>query len=207
MGEKRKRQRQHVLSFLALCMMAMAWITGCFRMPVRPAIVHDDGASIPCNEVVPAETVEPKAEPVPDEVACPLLDQAESYLKNGEYAEAMDAVEKAMDDCGYENAALFRRALAITIDAAASMTPSKGGTDGLSCLSGLGSPMPDNGPAAQCWLAILNELSDLKMEAQRLKAADAFQKKRITALKDQLEQLKAVDLELGTPDTDEDSHE
>lgn len=207
MGEKRKRQGQYILPLSALCLVYVAMMGGCRLMPVKAASDHVEVTSSLQPEVVPVETVDTHAGPLPGAIECPLLDQAESYLANGDYPNAMDAVGKALADCGPGDGAFFRRALTIMLDAAASKAPSKGGPDALACFRELESPMPDNGPAARCWLEILNELADLKVKLQTLKAVSATQKKRIKALKSQLEQLKAVDLELGTPEADDASHE
>jgi hypothetical protein len=63
-------------------------------------------------------------------------------------------------------------------------------------------PGPDlgDGPATGCWVAALSELSAKEIEIQRLKETIHSQEETIQTLKQQITQMKAVDLELVQPE-------
>ena len=208
MGEKRKRRGKYFLSLSALCMIFMVILAGCQVMFRRAAVVSGGTAETGPLEENSAETKDRESEMQPED--CPLLDQAESHEAAGEYPLAMDAVARAVATCNDGDERNANRALGIMIRSMAHIKSQKNDVHTImGCFVNPGLPLPDQGAAARCWISVLDELMALSAEVTALKSVTASQRNRIEALKRQIEQLKAVDLELGTPEPemDEAGHE
>lgn len=187
MGGKRKRRRQYVLLFAAVCLTFSLLMTGC-RSALEPVIP---------DPYTPIDRQEAR-----------MLDQAASYLQQGNPDAAVQSVKKAIACC---NGRFGDRALHLLVTAMTDPRhPTRGATHTIRCfqLMEAGYPGGLKGPAARCWAAALIEISDQQAEIQQLKMTIQLQKHKIQTLSKQIEQMKAVDLE-PTPPTPGDniSHE
>ncbi len=129
-----------------------------------------------------------------------LLDQADKSVKNGEIADALSAVARAIS---LREGHISARALAIVRTIFAHSGYNLDNHDAaVDCLRHMEATFPQSqyDPTASCWLAGLSELTDKKAKIQELKNALRSQTATIQTLRKQIEQLKAVDLELVQPE-------
>jgi|GEM_PF-4254161 len=187
MGGKQKRHRQHVLLFFAACLIFPMMTIGCRTAP-RPLV--------------------PGPYSPEDRQESQLLDIAELFLEKKDYSGAMNAVREAISCCSGRFS--DRAAHLLVIMLSAPDNPMGIRNDVIRCVKTLEVSFPDAvyGPASRCWTAALNEFSARETEIRDLRKTIQSQRKEIRTLERQLEQLKAVDLELQPPKLgDESPHE
>jgi hypothetical protein len=219
MGRKPKRQRQHILFFIAAGLILLMMAAGCRQMVERSSRPAKDRQPT----ALPATTGEtPKAVSRPTDLTgttggttptppspggispltrteSQLLDRAQYLLQKGDSAAALRAVDKAITCC---NGRFADRALHILTDAMAQPDVAAGHrSQVIQCFDRLEAEHPEvvYGPAARCWTIALNALLRRDAEVQKLRKTNQQQRKQIQKLQKQIEQLKAVDLELETP--------
>jgi len=214
MGGKRKRPRQYILLFPAACLMLLVTAVGCRMAIERPAFPDHPGpgAKAPSEKTPsstpdePGDLPQPSVQPLEPSPTTHLarletqfLDRAAILLQKGQTEEALASVGKALTCC---EGRFSDRALQILADALArSNSAADRHGEAFACFPRLESAFPDAvyGPAAQCWAATLNALFVKDAQIQKLSHTIRIQKKRIEGLEKQIEQLKAVDLELESP--------
>jgi tetratricopeptide (TPR) repeat protein len=128
-----------------------------------------------------------------------LLDRAENLLQRGDPAAALESVDKAITCC---NGRFADRALHILNDALAQPEIAAGHhVQSIQCFDRLEAEHPEAvyGPAARCWAIALNALLARDADVKKLRKTIRQQSRQIQILQKQIEQLKAVDLELETP--------
>lgn len=134
-----------------------------------------------------------------------LLDQAEFFLQKKDYKSALNSLEKAITCCGGRFSDRTLHILAIVL--AHHDNPMSDRNDSIRCFKWLEASFPDSvyGPASRCWVAVVNEFLVYETEIRKLRKTIQFQLKEIRSLERQIEQLKAVDLELETPKPEDES--
>lgn len=203
MREKSKRHGKHFLPVSTLCLVYVLILTGCQVMMNRQGGVAEHKAEA-------ASTLSGAVDNAPkesDSVPSPLLDQAGVYLESGDYSKALDSVTRALNETENRDDLFFTRALDIMVHAMAHMDSSSNQEQNvMACFDGIDPSFPQDRASVRCWLSVLDELRELKSQVKEFKAKSVSQKNRIKTLESQIEQLKAVDLELGTPETEDDHH-
>jgi hypothetical protein len=129
-----------------------------------------------------------------------LLNQADASLASGDASKALQFVAKAVSCC---NEASSDRALQII--RAALDHPSlrlENPAEAAGCLQRLTAAAKGAGygPVAGCWVASLQELSARDAEIRKQRSTIRARTEMIETLNRQIEQLKAVDLELVQPE-------
>jgi hypothetical protein len=134
-----------------------------------------------------------------------LLDQAEFFLQKEDYKSALNSLEKAITCCGRRFPDRTLHILAIVL--AHPDNPMSDDNYPIRCFKWLESSFPDSvyGPASRCWVAVVNEFLVYETEIRNLRISIQSHLKEIRSLKRQIEQLKAVDLELQTPKPDDET--
>lgn len=138
------------------------------------------------------------------------LDQVESLQVRGEIRQALDTLSRIVSN-GFPNRKVFSdRAVHILVNALSDPDSTiDDDSHAIQCFIQLESSLPDSvyGPASSCWLSVMGEILARKNELRALKTTIRSQYKKIRTLVLQIEQLKAVDLELGTAPPEEQTHE
>jgi hypothetical protein len=158
---------------------------------------------------IPTETVEDPLTQTEMAVS-QHLDRAEDYLNRGDVKRAMEEIYLVIPHCGTCRKELADRALTVLAAGLATMEQDKSSDSFCSdCFKTLQTSHPDAifGPASSCWLAALHEIAVSRDDRHKLKSVIRAQRKKIKTLEQQLELLKAVDLELETDDAGESFHE
>ncbi len=136
-----------------------------------------------------------------DRLEAKSLAQAEKSVKQGEISKALLSVAQAIS---LRQGQVSARALGIIRAILARPEYNLDNHDSAgNCLRQLESSFPHSkyDPTASCWLTGLSELTDKKAKIQELRNVLRSQNVTIQTLRRQIEQLKAVDLELVQPDT------
>jgi hypothetical protein len=134
------------------------------------------------------------------------LDLAEEALAQGHADKAFGILSKALNSEEAHNEGFSDRAMAILVRILNEPDGfSEKNTPALGCFSDLATTRPETvfGPASACWLTLVNTAVTQHQEIERLTRTLRRQNQRLKALINQIEQLKAVDLEAVNPEFNE----
>lgn len=198
---------------------------GCQGFPLKRAPVSEGHAIEGQDKNVQADSREetaPEAEPLAPALTVeePLtqtelaviehLDRGEEFMARGECKKAREEIFLVIPHSGVCRPELSVRALKIFMEwYKTSKHTSKGDAGCAAYFNELEATCSDSmyGPAAPCWLQALYQIVEAQDDRKKLKTVIRAQREKIKTLEKQIEQLKAVDLELETEKPSEPSHE
>jgi hypothetical protein len=219
MGGKRERQRQQILLLFAACLILLVMTGGCRSAGGNPPSFPESGdrsGGKSTTSGAPEKSFSPATEPsrttgrIPPSLAptalTPLeqvesqwLDRAAIYMKRGDTTNALASIDKAAACC---NGRFADRTVRMLRDVLARPgVAAEHRSQAIQCFLRLEATRPDvvYGPAARCWTSALSEVLTRETDVRKLRKTIQLQKRKIQELEKQIEQLKAVDLELETP--------
>lgn len=183
---------------------AVQIMTGCHSLFERPRT-----ASCAMTGPPPSRSADTATAPVPAEVLGPFhceslrLDLAEEALDRGQADAAFSILAKALNSEETRKDGFADRALDLLVRILThpGKDPEKNAPS-LTCFTDLAGTRPETifGPASSCWLTLVNTAVIQHQELQRVKQALRSRNRRIQGLVNQIEQLKAVDLEAVNPE-------
>lgn len=134
-----------------------------------------------------------------------LLDQAEFFLQKKDYTNSLNSVKKSITCCGGHFSDRTLHILATVLEYPENLISHR--NDSITCFKWLEASFPDSvyGPASRCWVAVVNEFWIYEAEILKMRTTIQSQLKKIQFLESQIEQLKAVDLELETLNPDDEA--
>jgi hypothetical protein len=219
MGGKPERQRQHILLFSAACLILLMMAGGCrsaggepLRFPEKESRSADTTAKTiepenalaqePDQSWMSGRIAPPTAQNAPtplDRLESQWLDRAATAMQGGNSANALASIDKAVTCC---NGRFADRAVRLLTGLLARPgVAANHRSQAIQCFLQLEANRPEAvyGAAARCWASALDEVLAREADIQKLRKTIQLQKRQIQILEKQIEQLKAVDLELETP--------
>lgn len=196
MGRKQKRSGQYIFLFPAACVIIVMVLGGCRPAASPPELPpgREQAGRLSMTEVNPESAAGLKS------LEDRLLNQADEKLGRGDASAALRFAAEAISCCNGEFAERALQIIRAALDHPSLRLENPAHAAG--CLQRLQAAARGAGyaPVAGCWVASLPELSAREAEIRKLRNTIRARTDRIQSLNRQLEQLKAVDLELVQPE-------